>query len=81
MTAAAAEPKNHAPTIRLLGEQVGTALKACGELRSDYRALDDVVDEIQIEIAKLKERATLVAGLLAVIQVVAMAIAAYMAGR
>jgi len=94
-------PRNHSPTIRLLGEQVSTALKACGELRADLRTLDGSVDEVktalavlqqkppvcdgcyalQIEIARLKERVTIGAGILAVIQVLGMAIAAYLAGR
>ena len=95
---AAAEPKNHAPTIRLLGEQVSTALKACGSLRADLRSLDDEVEQIRltlakmpasaedfhvlcIEVARLKERVTIGAAILTVIQVVAMAIAAYLAGR
>ena len=91
-------PRNHSPTIRLLGEQVSTALKACGELRADLRTLDDEVEQIRlalakmpassedfhalrIEVARLKERVTIGAGILAAIQVVAMAIAAYLAGR
>ena len=94
-------PTNHSPTIRLLGEQVSTALKACGELRVDFRSLDGVVDELktqvavlrqkpptcegcqvlQVEIARLKERVTIGAGILAAIQVLGMAIAAYLAGR
>jgi len=94
-------PRNHSPTIRLLGEQVSTALKACGELRADLRILDGSVDEVktqlavlqqkppvcegcqalQIEIARLKERVTIGAGILAVIQVLGMAMAAYLAGR
>ena len=93
--------KNHSPTIRLLGEQVSTALRACGELRADFRALDGSVDELktqlavlrqkpptcegcqtlQVEIARLKERVTIGAGILAAIQVLGMAIAAYLAGR
>jgi len=95
------QPKNHSPTIRLLGAQVSTALNACGELRADLRSLDNSVDDLttqlavlqqkpptcegcqalQIEIARLKERVTIGAGILAAIQVVAMAIAAYLAGR
>jgi len=94
-------PRNHSPTIRLLGDQVSTALKTCGELRADFRALDGSVDEVktqlavlqqkppvcegcqalQIEIARLKERVTIGAGILAVIQVLGMAMAAYLAGR
>jgi len=95
-------PRNHSPTIRLLGEQVSTALKACGELRADLRTLDGSVDEVktqlavlqqkspptcegcqalQVEIARLKERVTIGAGILAVIQVLGMAMAAYLAGR
>ena len=94
-------PTNHSPTIRLLGEQVSTALKACGELRADFRSLDSSVDEVktqlavlqqkpptcegcqvlQVEIARLKERVTIGAGILAVIQVLGMAMAAYLAGR
>ena len=94
-------PRNHSPTIRLLGEQVSTALKACGELRADLRLLDGSVDEIktslavlqqkppvcegcqalQIEIARLKERVAIGAGILAAIQVLVYAIAAYLAGR
>ena len=93
--------RNHSPTIRLLGEQVSTALKACGELRADLRMLDGSVDEVktqlavlqqkppvcegcqvlQIEIARLKERVTIGAGILAAIQVLGMAMAAYLAGR
>ena len=96
-----ANPTNHTPTIRLLGEQVSTVVKACGELRSDLRLLDGSVDEIktqvavlqqkpptcegcqmlQVEIARLKERVTIGAGILAVIQVLGMAMAAYLAGR
>jgi len=49
-------PRNHSPTIRLLGEQVSTALKACGELRSDFRALDGTVDEIKTDLAVLQEK-------------------------
>jgi len=94
-------PRNHSPTIRLLGEQVSTALRACGELRTDLRTLDSSVDELktqvavlqqkpptcegcqvlQVEIARLKERVTIGAGILAAIQVLGMAIAAYLAGR
>ena len=94
-------PRNHSPTIRLLGEQVSTALKACSELRTDLRTLDNSVDDLttqlavlqqkppvcegcqalQIEIARLKERMTIGAGILAVIQVLGMAMAAYLAGR
>ena len=95
-------PRNHSPTIRLLGEQVSTALKACGELRANLRTLDGSVDEVktqlavlqqkspptcegcqalQVEIARLKERVTIGAGILAVIQVLGMAMAAYLAGR
>jgi len=94
-------PRNHSPTIRLLGEQVSTALKACSELRTDLRTLDNSVDDLttqlavlqqkppvcegcqalQIEIARLKERVTIGAGILAAIQVLGMAMAAYLAGR
>jgi len=91
-------PRNHSPTIRLLVEQVSTALKACGELRSDFKLLDGEVEQIKIalakgpstcdgcqalmvEMARLKERMTIGAGILAVIQVLGMAIAAYLAGR
>ena len=80
---------------------MSTVLKACGELRADFRTLDSSVDEIrtglavlqqkppvcdgcqalQIEVARLKERVTIGAGILAAIQVLGMAIAAYLAGR
>ena len=93
-----ANPTNHTPTIRLLGEQVSTVIKACGELRADMKVLDGEVEQIKlamakmpasaedfhalcIEVARLKERVTIGAGVLAAIQVVAMAIAAYLAGR
>ena len=89
---------NHTPTIRLLGEQISTVTRACGELRADMKVLDGEVEQIklalakgplvcdgcqalQIEIARLKERVTIGAGILAVIQVLGMAIAAYLAGR
>ena len=89
---------NHTPTIRLLGEQVSTVTRACGELRADMKALDGEVEQIklalakgplvcdgcqvlQVEIARLKERVTIGAGILAVVQVLGMAIAAYLAGR
>jgi len=36
---------------------------------------------LQVEIARLKERVTIGAGILAAIQVLGMAIAAYLAGR
>lgn len=47
-----ASPTNHTPTIRLLVEQVSTALKACGELRSDFKLLDGEVEQIKIALAK-----------------------------
>ena len=89
---------NHTPTIRLLGEQVSTVTRACGELRADMKALDNEVEQIKIalakgpptcdgcqalmvEVARLKERVTIGAGILAAIQVLGMAIAAYLAGR
>jgi len=49
-------PRNHSPTIRLLGEQVSTALKACGELRADFRSLDGVVDDIRTQLAVLQQK-------------------------
>ena len=93
---------NHSPTIRLLGEQVSTVLKACGELRADLRTLDSSVDELktqlavlqqkspptcegcqalQVEIARLKERLSIIMAGLALLQIVGTAIAAYLAGR
>jgi hypothetical protein len=98
---AAPPQRNHSPTIRLLGEQVSTALKACGELRADLRTLDGSVDELttqlavlqqkppvcegcqalQIEIARLKERMSIAIGILSVLQVISMGIAAYLAAR
>jgi len=41
----------------------------------------DGCQALQIEIARLKERVTIGAGILAVIQVLGMAMAAYLAGR
>ena len=49
-------PRNHSPTIRLLGEQVSTALKACGELRADLRTLDGSVDEVKTALAILQQK-------------------------
>ena len=49
-------PRNHTPTLRLLGEQVSTALKACGELRADLRALDSSVDELTTNLAVLQQK-------------------------
>ena len=49
-------PRNHSPTIRLLGDQVSTALKTCGELRADFRALDGSVDEVKTQLAVLQQK-------------------------
>ena len=49
-------PRNHSPTIRLLGGQVSTALKACGELRADFRALDGTVDGLRTDLAVLQQK-------------------------
>ena len=43
---------NHTPTIRLLGEQISTVTRACGELRADMKALDGEVEQIKLALAK-----------------------------